>query len=364
MVIAILATGDEIVHGDTLNTNAQAIAKALSSEGIPLGLHMSCSDKEQDLYDSINYLAHKHEIIFIIGGLGPTSDDRTRFALARSLGATLIVHPEAVEHIEARLIRANLPVDTGNQQQALFPENTQLLPNPNGTAMGCICASKDKLYILLPGPPRECLPMLNNHVLPFLQNKSHSAKKILTWMLFGAPEGSTAQLLDKSLESVDCDTGYRLDMPYLEFKVRCLPCFELDVRKIVEPLVAPYIISPPKIKASMQLRDLIARLKLPISIIDKATGGHLQVLLQRPGNTNNVYFHETSESTICFYLSGLQAYWANLQDIKTELIIQYGDNKETHQIPYRGSNLVLDYSAEWLCFRLLQLINQLHERVT
>lgn len=65
MTIAILATGDEIVHGDTLNTNGRDIAHALSSEGFPLGLQLSCSDKEADIINCLRFLAEKHEIIIM-----------------------------------------------------------------------------------------------------------------------------------------------------------------------------------------------------------------------------------------------------------------------------------------------------------
>lgn len=70
MTIAILATGDEIIHGDTLNTNTHYIAHALCSEGLPLGLQMACSDKENEIIDSLNFLTEHHDILILIGGLG------------------------------------------------------------------------------------------------------------------------------------------------------------------------------------------------------------------------------------------------------------------------------------------------------
>ena len=99
MSTAILATGDEIIHGDTLNTNSQYIAKALGSEGISLGYHLCSSDKETDLVNALNFLKQSHDTIIITGGLGPTSDDRTRYALASSIQHPLVEYPEAVEHL-------------------------------------------------------------------------------------------------------------------------------------------------------------------------------------------------------------------------------------------------------------------------
>ena len=364
MVAAILATGDEIIHGDTLNTNGHEIAKALSSEGVPLGLHMTCSDKEQELYDCVAFLAQKHDLIFIIGGLGPTSDDCTRFAVARYLNIALIEHQEAIVHINTRLKKAGLAMDRGNRQQALFPEGAQLLPNPHGTAMGCIYKAPSQLFVLLPGPPRECLPMLNQHVLRILQQKSRTQKQLLSWLLFGVAEGETAQMLDDALASVDCKTGYRLDTPYLEFKVRCQPECVAHIKKIIDPLVAPYIISPSHQKASERLRECIERLDAPLMIRDEVTGGLLQTLLQRPSTVHQVFFHKADKTHMYFHLSGLDAYWHPTHDSKAVLRIAYQiqgkSGEETQVIPYRASALVLSFAAEWLSFRILQLINQFH----
>lgn len=363
MTIAILATGDEIVHGDTLNTNGHVIAKALSSEGVPLGMHLTCSDKEKDLYDSISFLAKHHSVILSIGGLGPTSDDRTRFAFARFLGLELVEHPDALEHIQARLSRANLPFDSGNRLQALFPPEATLLPNPNGTAMGCMYSARDKLIILLPGPPRECLPMFNDHVLPRLQILQHSHKQMLSWQLFGVAEGQVAEQLETALSGIDCTTGYRLDMPYLEFKVRCEASVVDKVKQSVEPLVRAYIISPPKQKASQMLREQLKRTKKSIVIIDKATGGVLETVLHRPENTAFLSFHEKNDADFYCEVTGLDAYWeSDAHKTTTDIVMKYhtleSSGEECHAIPYRGHSLVLDYAAEWLSFCLYKHIIQ------
>ena len=366
MTIAILATGDEIIHGDTLNTNAHVIAKALSSEGLPLGLHLTCSDKEKELNDSIRFLLEHHTIILSIGGLGPTSDDRTRFAFARTLGLDLVEYPEALEHIQARLNRASLPFDSGNRLQALFPAHSTLLPNSNGTAMGCIFSAQEKLFILLPGPPSECLQMFDNSVLPYLQKMQHSHKQLLSWQLFGVAEGQVAEQLEKALLGIDCSTGYRLDMPYLEFKVRCEALTAEQVKQIVDPLVASYIISPPKRKASQLLREQLVLMNKSVSIIDRATGGVLETLLRRPENAAFLSFYDKKGSDFYCEITGIDAYWeSDNSSTRTELVMKYHNQKssgeERHSIPYRGHSHVLGYAAEWLSFRILKIMNSIFD---
>jgi nicotinamide-nucleotide amidase len=365
MTIAIMATGDEIVHGDTLNTNSNAIAHALTSEGLPPGLHLSCSDNEQEMLSCLTFLCQKHDIVILIGGLGPTSDDLTRFALARFLKVSLIEFPEAVMHIKARLARANLNFNSGNRQQALFPTGATLLPNPHGTAMGCCYRSQGKLFILLPGPPRECLPMFNEHVLPVLQKIQHTDKHLLKWRLFGVAEGAIAEVLDSALSTVNCEIGYRLETPYVEFKVRCVKEEEEKIKQIVEPLIHTYIIASPKQKASERLREKIEQMQRPVVVIDDATGGVLQTLLQRPSTHPWLNFHDIGDSnTLFFHVSGLKEYWEQQSGSITDITIKYHNDiehgSETHQMPYR-SPLVIEYAAEWLSFRLFHLIDQLHQ---
>lgn len=365
MTTAILATGDEIVHGDTLNTNAHKIAHALSSEGLPLGFHLSCSDKEIDIIHCLRFLTERHDVIVIIGGLGPTTDDLTRFALAQFTQTTLIQHPEALEHVTNRLRHARVKLNEGNLQQCLFPEQAQLLPNPNGSAMGCYYVWNNKIFILLPGPPKECLPMFENHVFPKLREQIHSEKKILKWRIFGLPESEIAQVLEEALDKIDCQTGYRLESPYIEFKVRCKKELVQKVKTIVDPILSPYIISTVEKKASDLLGELILKLNQPITIIDEATKGLLQKVLTKPGIHHLLDFNGLNKNEPYFHITGLNEYW-DQETIKgsADLSIHYikgkQEGKENHCIPYRTPAVVLEYATEWLSFRLIQLINQLH----
>ncbi|KTC90900.1 competence/damage-inducible protein A [Fluoribacter dumoffii] len=364
MTVGILATGDELVHGDTLNTNGRDIAHTLSSEALPLGFHVSCSDKEDDIINCLDFLTQKHDIIIITGGLGPTTDDLTRFALSRFTGQALVEHPLALEHIKQRLSNAKLVLNQGNIQQCLFPKQAQLLPNPFGSALGCFYPWNDKKFFLLPGPPRECLPMFHHYVLPILQQTAHSQKQILKWRIFGLAESEIAQKLEDALQDVDCQTGYRWESPYIEFKVRCIPTLVDKVKAIVDPLLQPHIISGVDKKASENLRELISRIGVPITIIDEATGGLLQLLLSKPDVYSLLDFSGLHPHKLFFHIRGLKEYWQQQPTGgTTQIMIKYRnhdqDGGETHNLPYRTA-AVIEHAAEWLCFRLFHLINQLH----
>lgn len=365
MTIALLATGDELINGDTLNTTTQQIAHALHSEGLETGLHLSCSDKEQDIHQCITFLAQKHSTIIITGGLGPTSDDRTRFAVSQFLGVPLVDFPVAMEHIQQRLNRHSLALSKGNQQQAKFPAEAQILPNPHGTAMGCWCVKNNLVLILLPGPPRECMPMFNDFVFEPLKSTGRSSNILLKWRVFGVAESAIAEQLDSALKHLDCETGYRLETPYVECKIRCHPRLQSEVERIILPIIKPHIIATTHKKASEQLYEAILQHEKPIAILDEVTGGLLQLLIQRPGNYPLLTFYENQAAEIHFHLLGLKEYWTGQQPGgTTTLSINYrfgpNDGQETHVLPYR-SPLVIHHAAEWLSFRLFHLINELHQ---
>jgi nicotinamide-nucleotide amidase len=368
MTTAFLATGDEIVHGDTLNSNSQTISQALSSEGIPLGFHLACSDKEKDLLAALEFLGQHHNIIITSGGLGPTSDDRTRFAVARYLHCDLVEHPNAVAHIEALLKQSNLNLKEENAQQAMFPKEAILLDNPNGTAMGCIIPSINHLptIICLPGPPRECMPMMIEQVLPYLTNQAKSVKVIKRWMIYGQPESRIAHILDESLRDFDCVTGYRMDTPYVEFKVKMKPEDEKMIVDIVKPIIQPFLLSDDTEKASDKLRSQISRLPSPITILDEVTGGLLQNLVQTPETIDKVHFLPNHEAMIVFHLKGFDEYWhpKSPHSETTDCVIDYQSHEhqgsESHSLPLRRKAYAPLYVTEWLSFRLLHLINQLH----
>ncbi|MBA3535970.1 MAG: competence/damage-inducible protein A [Tatlockia sp.] len=362
MKVALLATGDEIIHGDTLNTNTYHLAQILSSEGLPLGLQLVCSDKESELDTCLGILALNHDLIIITGGLGPTSDDRTRFALARFLDLDLVESPVAMAHIQNRLKLTQTNLSTSNKQQALFPADAILLPNPFGTAMGCYYNWQNKIIVLLPGPPRECLPMFKNHVLPLLERARRSDKQLLKWRVFGVAESEIANTFDKALAGLDCKTGYRLDTPYVECKVSCKTALVNKVKEIIGPLVEPHIIATVEQKASDRLYETIIKTQIPIAIIDEVTGGILQTLIQHPESYPWVKFHQDDKAKIHFHLRGLEEFWSGEGKFgKTKLTIEYKNSKkshkETHEIPYRSPHVIY-YAAEWLSFRLFHAIAQ------
>ena len=243
-LIALLATGDEICNGDILNSNSQEIAQQLFSNGIQVSMHMTVADNLPDLETAMHFLLKNHRALIITGGLGPTSDDLTRQALSHVLERPLIFDEATWQSIVERIHRFGIPTPPeSNRQQALFPKDARIIPNPNGTAAGCMVQHEEQLIFMLPGPPTECLPMFNNAVLPALKNNHfqqifHYQK----WLLSGVSEAKLAEELDKIAQPFECTTGYRSFHPYLEFKLYSKNKEDFNALvPLIEKAITPYI---------------------------------------------------------------------------------------------------------------------------
>jgi nicotinamide-nucleotide amidase len=364
--IALLATGDEISHGDILNTNTQEIAATLFDHGMTIGVHVTTGDNINDIEKAISFLLENHRALIITGGLGPTSDDLTRYALANALHEPLVFNDSTWEAIVKRLkhFGYDTPPDS-NRQQALFPKNALIIPNPNGTAAGCMINLQNQLVFMLPGPPIECLPMIESTVLPTL-TKHHfkETRHHQKWFLFGVSEGQIAEELDAVAKPYDCITGYRLWYPYIEFKIFSNndAHFQSLLPKI-QKIIAPYIIQDGQDIASSLLKKELTRLTSPLIIADFATGGLLESTLRTPETHTHLIFSHDMPHThkSCYVLiKGLNELWEDKKNVsKTSLEMTIDYNQSTHiikkDIPFRGIR-VKQYAVEYICWQLYQFI--------
>src|SRR5690606_4657792 len=115
------------------------------------------------------------------GGLGPTMDDLTKETIAEFLGIPMELHQPSVKQIEEYFAKRGRTVSQNNYKQAYFPKGSIVLPNNKGTAPGAILEHNNKIFIILPGPPRELQPMFEEHVIPYLESKS--SEKIISRVL-------------------------------------------------------------------------------------------------------------------------------------------------------------------------------------
>lgn len=321
--IALLSTGNEIVNGDILNTNSQQIAQGLFSNGIKIGLHMVASDTQTDIEKSLTFLLQEHDAVILTGGLGPTSDDRTRFALAKVLDQKLIFNDLSWQHIQQRFAQIKLKHQPkSNKQQCLFPGNAEIFHNHNGTADACYVDFQGKAIFMLPGPPKECLPVFEKYVMPKLQLlKFPSNVYHQNWLLLGVSEGEIAERLDEIADDFAVTTGYRAQMPYVEFKVHAESQAEIDnFYQQAKSVIGSQQVNPQNIVASDLLCQTLISKKYNISINDQATKGLYLSHILSPKTLSYLHTdHEDSEH--CFFIEGLDEIWHASDNTETLLKI-------------------------------------------
>jgi isocitrate dehydrogenase len=274
--ISLLATGKEIIDGDIQDTNSNFFAHIISNHGGNIFQHIQTSDYQHEVTAAIGYLLKKSDAVIITGGLGPTSDDRTRFAISEATKQQLFFNESVWKHIVDRLTQFNLAVTESNKQQALFPPDADLIPNKNGTAMGCALRLGDKYIYMLPGPPKECRPMFENYI--FSQLKEHGFfvnRSISRWLTLGLIEGEIAKEIDVVVRNYGCETGYRWCYPYLEIKLifNSEQDSNIEIQQKVDRILAPYLVSRDTSNAIEILKRTLKNFSGPLNIVDEITHG-------------------------------------------------------------------------------------------
>jgi len=179
----LIAVGTEIVIGQIHNGHAREISQELAKHGMYVYYHSAVGDNEARIIETFSIASRRSNAVIATGGLGPTQDDLTKEALAKFLGRRLVLSQEALAEVESYFQRRGRPMPEQNRKQALVIEGGEWIPNPNGTAPGQYVFDNGVHYFLLPGPPLEMRPMLQNYVIPRLVDHFGGTRKLVSRIL-------------------------------------------------------------------------------------------------------------------------------------------------------------------------------------
>ncbi|MBA4494411.1 competence/damage-inducible protein A [Paenactinomyces guangxiensis] len=196
----IITVGTELLLGQTLDRHSAYLSQECSSLGIDVYFHTSVGDDARRLLEVIRIASSRSDLVLLCGGLGPTMDDLTKETLARFLKVNLIQDSASLAHLQKIFAGRSLPIPENNYKQTyVFPGGT-VFPNENGTAPGLAITSAGITYVLMPGPPKELVPMFEHHVRPFLIGLLPEKQVIVSHPLsfFGIGES----LLEKRLSDI------------------------------------------------------------------------------------------------------------------------------------------------------------------
>lgn len=195
MTAEIFCIGTEVLIGDITNTNAAYISKKLSESGINVYYHTVCGDNMGRMKECLSLALNRSDLIITTGGLGPTYDDITKEMVAEMLGLPLVLNEDILAKLEEYFIKSGRVMTENNKKQAYIPKGAVVFPNMHGTADGIAVTKNGKTVIMLPGPPRENKPMLDNQVIPFLAHDTDYKLVSRNVNIFGMGESSVENAL-------------------------------------------------------------------------------------------------------------------------------------------------------------------------
>lgn len=168
MKAEIIAVGTELLLGQIINTNAQYLSKQLAGMGIDVYYQTVVGDNVERIKETLKLSSSRADIIVLTGGLGPTQDDITKDALAEFIGTSLHIDRMAMDNIDRFFMDRGKEMTENNKRQALAIDGGTPLPNETGLAVGNAVTHEGTHYIVLPGPPRELMPMFEQQAMPWL----------------------------------------------------------------------------------------------------------------------------------------------------------------------------------------------------
>ncbi|HFC9854400.1 TPA: nicotinamide mononucleotide deamidase-related protein YfaY [Klebsiella pneumoniae] len=286
--VEMLSTGDEVLHGQIIDTNAAWLADFFFNQGLPLTRRNTVGDDLDALVAILRERSEQADVLIVNGGLGPTSDDLSALAAATAKGEGLILHPEWLETMTRFFAERGRPMAESNRKQAEIPASAEMINNPVGTACGFAIQLNRCLMFFTPGVPSEFKVMVEQEILPRLHQRFTlpDPPVCLRMTTFGRSESELAQSLNPLTLPPGVVMGYRSSMPIIELKLTG-PANQRDAMLALWPEVRKVAGDSLIFEGTEGLPAQIARClqerQLSLTLSEQFTSGLLALQLSRAG---------------------------------------------------------------------------------
>ena len=286
--VEMLSTGDEVLHGQIIDTNVAWLADFFFNQGLPLTRRNTVGDDLDALVAILRERSEQADVLIVNGGLGPTSDDLSALAAATAKGEGLILHPEWLETMTRFFAERGRPMAESNRKQAEIPASAEMINNPVGTACGFAIQLNRCLMFFTPGVPSEFKVMVEQEILPRLRQRFTlpDPPVCLRLTTFGRSESELAQSLNPLTLPPGVVMGYRSSMPIIELKLTG-PANQRDAMLALWPEVRKVAGDSLIFEGTEGLPAQIARClqerQLSLTLSEQFTSGLLALQLSRAG---------------------------------------------------------------------------------
>lgn len=290
----ILCIGTEILLGNIVNTNSQVISEGLAELGINVYRHTVVGDNPERLREALEAAFARSDIVVTTGGLGPTYDDLSKETVAAYFGLPLELHEPSAKAIKCFFEGIDRPMTENNLKQAMMPRGCTVLENRSGTAPGAIIEGGGKLAVLLPGPPREMLPMFRAQVVPHLAGLSGHVLRSHSIYFFGIGESALEAELREKIEQMQNPTvaPYAKDGEVM-LRVTAYAKIAGEAEQLMQPVVAELCERYPQYVYGVDVDNLqtaavhaLAAAGLTVAVAESCTGGYIaKRITEVPGSS-------------------------------------------------------------------------------
>lgn len=317
---AVLITiGDEILSGNTVDTNSNFIATELKNIGVKVVQIFTISDEIEIIKNTLKSAFELGDLVITTGGLGPTRDDKTKKALAEFFDDEIALDEVTFEHLKGYMERrGRIEILERNREQAFVPKKSTVFQNHYGTAPCMMMEHDGKLSFSLPGVPYEVKPLIKDQIIPYLKDKfnlNYISTRIVS--VVGIPES----ILADQIEDWELALPENLALSYLpvgtRVKLRLTATgtddevlqnqLEHEIQKLF-PIIGKNIIATSEDKIEKILSEILNEKDLTISTAESCTGGYLaQMLTSNPGSSKyfigGVVAYATQKKTDILHVS-------------------------------------------------------------
>lgn len=337
MKAEIITIGDEILIGQTVDTNSAYMGKELNAIGVSISRITSISDTKEEIIQSITEAQARVDLVILTGGLGPTKDDITKFTLCEYFNTELIVYPEIEKYVREIFEKRNRPILDVNLKQAELPKDCVIIPNKIGTASGMWFERFGKVVVSMPGVPYEMKYLMQNGVLSKIQETFETPTVLhKTVMTTGAGESFLADKIrdwEDSLGSEEIHIAYLPSSGIVKIRLtmvsenRAAAQEKID-RKVMELLqiIPNYIYGFDDLPLEKAVGDLLLENQLTVSTAESCTGGYLAHLITSIPGSSSYYFgsilsyaNEIKQQELGVQQSDLDSYGAVSQQVVEQM---------------------------------------------
>jgi nicotinamide-nucleotide amidase len=297
MTAEIISVGTELLLGQIVNTNAAFLGTELASLGLNLYHITTVGDNLGRATAAIRAALDRAEVILITGGIGPTPDDVTREAIAAALEEELVFHEELAQELREFFAARNRPMVDLNLRQAYLPASARAIPNPLGTAPGILAEKDGRVVIALPGVPYEMQRMFQEHVRPYLRQRSPTSSLLRSRVVrtFGLGESAlVAEIADLLEGQTNPTLAPLVRRGEVTLRLTARASDEAEAERLLDALEAqlrerlgPYIFGIDEQGLEQEVGRLLTAQGSTLAVAESCTGGLIgDRLTNVPGSSN------------------------------------------------------------------------------